>query len=237
MLPAEPNNIVAGRDEVRRPAQPRPAQSSQRGRAAGGVPRRDRRGAGSARGGQAAARDDGGGGRAICKDSRPTLAKVQLRHDALSARRNFVEDLRAKLALEPTGSRSTANRMEDFVRREKILRSIRNFCRKHFSSYSANADSTGARRRPARFSKSAATGETIEFSLREPKTKFDGATENWGRAAARASAARSLWSWPLSRAQYFRGAPWHIIRHNLIRPLRFCHTTVSLPARAICDRR
>ena len=96
----------------------------------------------------------------------------------------------------------------------------------------ANAGTHGRAEGPLVF-EVRAEGEAIEFDLREPKTQFNGATGKLGARPLATCAERSLWSWPLPRAQYFRGASWSLPGHNLIQPPRSSHTTVSLPAAAV----
>ncbi len=91
--------------------------------------------------------------------------------------RELVEDLQAKLAsAQPEGA--DAIEWQVSLGEEKIEIDPQ-LLQEAFLEIFANAALHGRAEGALIFS-AHSTGETVEFSLREPKAKFDGALENWG---------------------------------------------------------
>ena len=104
------------------------------------------------------------------------LAKVQLEMMPYPAA-DFVEDLRAKLTLEQP-EQSAAVEWNISLGKE-MLEIDPQLLPEAFVELFANAGAHGRAEGPLVF-EGRAEGETIEFGLREPKTPFNGATEDWG---------------------------------------------------------
>lgn len=89
----------------------------------------------------------------------------------------FVEDLRAKLALEQPELAGEVEWKSSLG--EEALEIDPHLLQEAFLELFCNASQHG-RAEGALVFEARREGEAIEFILREPKTKFDGATENWG---------------------------------------------------------
>jgi len=105
-----------------------------------------------------------------------TLAKVQPQMMPYPAA-DFVEDLRAKLTLEQPEESAAVEWIISLGK--EMLEIDPQLLPEAFVELFANAGTHGRAEGPLVF-EGRAEGETIEFSLREPKTPFNGATEDWG---------------------------------------------------------
>jgi light-regulated signal transduction histidine kinase (bacteriophytochrome) len=105
-----------------------------------------------------------------------SLAGIQLNPMRYLAA-EFVEDLRAKLVLEQPKLATDVEWKSSL--REEALNIDPHLLQEAFLELFCNA---GAHERGegALAFESCRDGESIQFSLREPKAKFDGGTENWG---------------------------------------------------------
>ena len=105
-----------------------------------------------------------------------TLAKVRPQMMPYPAA-DFVEDLRARLTLAQP-EQSAAVEWEISLGKE-MLEIDPQILPEAFVELFANADAHGRAEGPLVFA-GRAEGETVEFSLREPKAPFNGATADWG---------------------------------------------------------
>ena len=105
-----------------------------------------------------------------------TLGKIQPQMMPYPAG-DFVEDLRAKLTLDQP-EQSAAIEWNVSLGKE-MLKIDPQILTEAFVELLANADRHGRGEGPLVFGAHGQNG-TVEFNLREPKTKFDGVTEDWG---------------------------------------------------------
>ncbi len=105
------------------------------------------------------------------------LAKIQVDPMPYGAT-EFIEDLRAGLGLaDPEQAAAVQWKIslgEEKIEVDPLL------LQEAFLELFRNALTHDRGEGPLVF-EAGATGETVEFTLREPKAKFEGATENWGR--------------------------------------------------------
>ena len=157
-----------------------------------------------------------------------SLAASEADRDAVSARRRFIEDLRAESC-----DRAVA-------RAERAI------------DWEVQVDDGDAQHRPA----AAAAGvarvvanaflhergegqivvheretdtDELRFTIREPKKAFAGSIEQWGLRAVSEGEARALWPWPAPCSQYHRGPRWAIDRASMMSASSSLITTVVLP--------
>ncbi len=134
------------------------------------------------------------------------LAKIQV-HTMSYTAADLGEDLRTKIN---TDFSAEAAQLEwQFSLGKETLEIDPQLLLDAFAELFANAFTHSRGEGPLIFAGRAADLAVV-FSLREPKSAALEGTADWGRATVLAPAAWSLCSWPLSCAQYFRGAPWHL---------------------------
>lgn len=157
-----------------------------------------------------------------------SLAKVQPQMMPYAAA-DFVEDLRAKLTLERP-EQSAAVEWKISLGKE-MLEIDPQILPEAFVELFANADTHGRAEGPLVF-EGRAEGETIEFSLREPKTPFNGATDDWGKRPLQ-HVRSGHYGLGLFRARSIFEAHHAHYRVHFDPVASILHTNVSLPASSI----
>jgi K+-sensing histidine kinase KdpD len=138
---------------------------------------------------------------------------------------DFVEDLRAKLTLERP--EQSAGIDWNVLLGKEILEIDPHLLQEGFIELLANAGTYGGGNGRLGFAVRA-EGKTIEFSLREPKTGFNEATENWG-ARPLQHVRRGHYGLGLFRARSIFEAQHGNLRAQFDPAISVLLTTVSLP--------